>query len=83
MCYYIHERNPCKGEYKTMTDQWVSMNKASEILKGEGIKIPVSKISRLASRGTIRAESDPMDIRVKLVELNELRQLIGSSKQYK
>jgi len=63
-----------------MEEQWVSMNMASKILKSEGVNIPVSKISRLASRGAIKAVSDPLDVRVRLIDLNELRKLIKSSR---
>lgn len=64
-----------------MQEQWVSMNEASAILKQEGISVSVSKISRLAQKGTIRFETEPLDERVKLVNVNELRNLFASSRR--
>lgn len=64
-------------------EQWVSLSEAAFQLKTEGYDVSVSKLSRLATRGEIKTESDPLDERVRLVELNELRQLFGSSKRYR
>ena len=64
-------------------EQWVSMNEAAYILKSEGMGVSVSKLSRLASQGKIITSPDTLDERVKLVELNELRILFGSSKRMK
>jgi hypothetical protein len=55
--------------------KWVPMREAAAILKAEGFKISPNTISRLASRGTIQAKDDPVDARVRLVELDELRRL--------
>lgn len=62
-----------------MKEEWVSMREAATRLKAEGFKISPNKVSRLASRGKIRAIDDPLDERVRLVELNELRTLFASS----
>jgi len=64
-----------------MDPQWKSMNQAHIILKGEGMNVSVAKMSRLASKGSIKVEKDPLDERVTLVDLNELRALFKSSKK--
>ncbi len=51
------------------------MREAAAILKAEGYKISPNTISRLANRGTIQAKDDPVDARVRLVDLDELRRL--------
>lgn len=62
-------------------EEWTSMNDASFRLRSEGINVSVSKLSRLASQGKIKTEEDTLDERVRLVNLNELRALFGSSKR--
>jgi len=57
--------------------QWVPMREASRTLQAEGFKINPNTISRLAGRGTIQTKNDPIDTRVKLVSLDELRQLFA------
>lgn len=64
-------------------EQWVPMTEAAFHLKTEGFDISTSKISRMASKGRIRVERDPIDQRVRLVELNQLRGLFASSKRYR
>ena len=59
-------------------EEWVSMREASARLKAEGFKISPNKVSRLASRDKIRTQEDPLDERVKLVEINELRALFSN-----
>jgi hypothetical protein len=59
-------------------EEWVSMREAAARLRREGYKISPNKVSRLANRDTIRTKDDPLDARVKLVELNELRTLFAS-----
>ncbi len=59
-------------------EEWVSMREAATRLKAEGLKISPNKVSRLASRDKIRTQEDPLDERVKLVELNELRALFSN-----
>jgi len=54
------------------------MREAASRLKAEGFKISPNKVSRLASRNKIRTQEDPLDERVKLVELNELRALFSN-----
>jgi Helix-turn-helix domain len=53
-----------------MNEEWVTMKEAAERL-GVGR----NKISRLASRGIIKTKDNPLDARVRLVNLNELRTL--------
>lgn len=53
-----------------MNEEWVTIQEASDRL---GIKR--NKISRLASRGVIQSRDNPLDARVRLVDLNELRAL--------
>jgi len=60
-----------------MNEQWVTMTEAAEILG-----VSLTQISRLAKKGKIRAESDSLNERIKLVELNEVRKLFESSKYY-
>jgi hypothetical protein len=55
--------------------KWVPMREAAAILKAEGFKVSPNTISRLANRGTIQAKDDPVDARVRLVDLDELRRL--------
>lgn len=55
--------------------KWVPMREAAAILKAEGFKISPNTISRLANRGTIQTKDDPVDARVRLVDLDELRKL--------
>ncbi len=79
---YSNAHAHIKGE-NIMSEEWVPLSEAAFQLKTEGFDVSVSKLSRLASRGEIKAESDPLDERVRLVELNQLRQLFGSSKRFK
>ena len=51
------------------------MREAAAILKAEGFKVSPNTISRLANRGTIQTKDDPIDARVRLVDLDELRRL--------
>jgi hypothetical protein len=54
------------------------MRQAAEILKAEGYKVSPNTISRLANRGIIQTKDDPIDARVRLVDLEELRRLFAS-----
>jgi hypothetical protein len=58
-------------------ERWISMSKAADELG-----VPLSQISRLAKSGKIRAESDAVNRRVKLVEVNEVKQIFAKSKYY-
>ena len=51
------------------------MDKA--LLKAEDFKVSPNTVSRLAKRGTIQAEGGPVDARVRLVDLDELRRLFA------
>ena len=57
--------------------KWVPMREAAAILKAEGFKISPNTVSRLANRGAIQAKDDPVDARVRLVDLDELRRLFA------
>lgn len=86
LCYtQTRKQHPNKGETKgedmIMNEEWVTMSDAAFQLKVEGFNVSVSKLSRLAKQGTIQSAEDPLDQRIKLVELNELRTLFGSSKR--
>jgi len=58
-------------------EEWVTMSEAAARLG-----VSVSQISRLAQRGEIKAETDRLNRRVKLVEFNEVRELFEQSKYY-
>ncbi len=51
-----------------MSDEWVTIQEAASRLK-----VRRNKISRLVSRGVIQTRDNPLDARVRLVNLNELR----------
>jgi len=53
-----------------MSEEWVTMQEAANRLK-----VNRNKISRLASRGAIQKRDNPLDARVRLVNLNEIRAL--------
>lgn len=60
-----------------MNEEWVTMKDAVERLKAENIQIGRNKLSRLASRGIIKTQGNPLDARVRLVDLVELRALFA------
>ena len=60
-----------------MIQRWVPMREAATILKAEGFRVSANTISRLANRGTIQTKEDPVDARVRLVDLDELRRLFA------
>lgn len=60
-----------------MEEQWVTMTEAADALG-----ITPTQVSRLAKRGAIRSEADALNQRVRLVELNEVRRVLQSSKYY-
>jgi len=60
-----------------MAEEWVTMSDAARELN-----VPLSQISRLAKKGEIRAQEDAVNKRVKLVELNEVRNIFKKSKYY-
>jgi hypothetical protein len=53
-----------------MSEEWVTITEAANRLK-----VRRNKISRLASRGVIETRDNPLDARVRLVNLNELKVL--------
>jgi hypothetical protein len=53
-----------------MSEEWVTIQEAADRLK-----VRRNKISRLVSRGVIQTRDNPLDARVRLVDLNELRAL--------
>jgi excisionase family DNA binding protein len=67
---------PSKGA--KIMEEWVTMTEAAERLG-----VPLSQISRLASRGEIRSEADTVNRRVKLVEFNEVKAIFEKSKYYR
>ena len=58
-----------------MSEEWVTIQEAVERLKAERLRVNRNKISRLASRGSIQTRDNPLDARVRLVDLNEIRAL--------
>lgn len=66
-----------------MNEEWVPLTEAAFQLRTEGFDVSVSKLSRMARDNKIKTERDPLDERVKLVELNQLRQLFGASKRHR
>jgi hypothetical protein len=58
-------------------ERWLPMSQAAEELG-----VPLSQISRLAKKGRIKSEEDAVNARVKLVEINEVRQVFSKSKYY-
>ncbi len=60
-----------------MAQKWVPMRQAAEILKAEGYRVSPNTISRLANRSIIQTKDDPVDARVRLVDLDELRRLLA------
>lgn len=58
--------------------RWVPMREAARLLQAEGFKVNANLISRLANRGTIQTRDDPIDARVRLVDLDELRRLLAT-----
>ena len=53
-----------------MSEEWVTMQAAAKRLK-----INRDQISRVASRWAIQTRENPLDARVRLVDLNEIRAL--------
>ncbi len=60
-----------------MTQKWVPMREAATILKSEGYRVSANTISRLANRDAIQTKDDPVDARVRLVDLDALRELFA------
>ena len=54
----------------SLSEEWVTMTEATDRLK-----VKRNNISRLASKGVIQTRENPLDARVRLVDLNELRAL--------
>jgi hypothetical protein len=65
-----------------MNEQWVPMSEAAFVLRSEGFDISPSKLSRMARSKEIDVSTDPIDKRIRLVNLSQLRQLFASSKRY-
>jgi len=51
-----------------MSEEWITMQEAAKRLS-----VGRNKISRLVSRGVIQTKDNPLDARVRLVNLNEVR----------
>jgi hypothetical protein len=65
-----------KMQTKT-TGEWITINTAAKRLG-----VSSSRISELAFRGKLHTKRDPVDLRVKLVEYNEVYNLFASSSRY-
>jgi len=52
----------------SMSEEWITMQEAAKRLS-----VGRNKISRLVSRGVIQTKDNPLDARVRLVNLNEVR----------
>jgi DNA-binding MarR family transcriptional regulator len=59
-----------------MPEEWVTMKEAAKELG-----VSPSKISRLAAINVIAVKIDPVDRRIKLVDLNQVRQVLN--RQYR
>jgi DNA-binding MarR family transcriptional regulator len=53
-----------------MEEQWLPMKEVAKILN-----IPDYKLSRVAQKGSIKTKPDPVDGRVKLVEVSEVKRI--------
>lgn len=56
--------------------RWVTITQASKELN-----VPHSKISRMARKNEIKSESDPLNARVRLVDIDEIRALVEKRNQ--
>jgi hypothetical protein len=68
-CFYINAKE------LTMTEEWVTMKEAAA-----EVGVSPSKISRLASINIIKVKVDLVDRRIKLVDLNEVKQVLNRRK---
>ncbi len=59
-------------QYQSQNDQWVTMSQAAQMLG-----IQYNRITRLAAKGKIETRLNILDERVKLVNLEELRQIFN------
>jgi transposase len=57
-----------------MSEEWMSMRQAAKRLG-----VSPNKISRLAEKQKIKTRSTPLDERVRLVDLNELKALFADA----
>jgi hypothetical protein len=64
-----YDQDDMKGG-SCMEEQWLPMKEVARILN-----IPNYKLSRVAQKGSIRMMPDPIDGRVKLVEVNEVKRI--------
>ena len=53
-------------------EQWVRMTEAARLLQ-----VPHSRLSTLVKRGTVQSKKDPLDTRLTLVNMTELRKLFS------
>ena len=70
-----------QGFTAPIIEGWATISGAAALLKAEGYSIYPNKIARLADKGKIRSRSDPLDDRVRLVNLDELRALFASRRR--
>jgi len=64
-------------------EQWMTMGDAVFTLRNEGITVSISKLSRLANTKKIKVSRDPLDERVRLVDVVELRNYFSASKRFR
>jgi hypothetical protein len=56
----------------TTEEQWLPMRDVAKLLD-----IRYDKLARLARQNTVRSKNYPLDQRVRLVEVNEVRKMFG------
>ena len=59
-------------ERENQGEQWVRMTEAARLLR-----VNQSKLSKLVKRGTIASQKDPLDTRLTLVNMVELRKMFS------
>ena len=60
----------------TTEEQWLPMRDVAKLLD-----IRYDKLARLARQNTVRSKNYPLDQRVRLVEVNEVRKMFGKQKR--
>ena len=58
-------------------EEWVNMKDAVQRLKSENIDFGRNKLSSLSNNGIIQTQENPLDARVRLVNLVEIRALFA------
>jgi hypothetical protein len=76
----VCKKEPVKQPSKEVSmpkEEWVIMSQAAKRLN-----VPLTLISRLASRGDIQVKNDPLNRRIRLVEFNQVKSIIEQSTYY-